>query len=1248
LQQSQGNNVNLNKEQTNETDETTSTDTDEAGMASGQQAHNAELKKYFSKLFEQGKNTGTIHVVTSPTEVPADFRNRADELNNTQGLYDIDTGETYFITGNIKDAKEAFKTWVHEVGVHRGLSNIIPQAELNSFFKKMYDDIGSETIKAGIPESYHNKPKEEQAEEYLAYLGEKIINEKELNTKEKGIWKRIIDTVKDILNKLFTGAKFTNQDAENIVRAAVQSVYQPPAGPGGKPRGKFLDDVIIRRGARKRNIRKREDISNELPQEDSRFMDERMARVAETYREHKVGQSLKENIQKIREFWQDVNLPIRKLEEAVKERGGKINNKARPYRDINLSFGRMEEIYQEYQREKMDPILDAMRDLVKEGLNLDYIIPYIYAKHAGERNADMRSQELKDWMDRLEGTENEPTEIEIEEKRDELLKKDYSGVSAFDTDKQFEFPDEMAQRIVEDVEGLVNNPELINNLWENINNATEQILDHWKQGGQISEKMYNKYMKQFKYFVPLRGWRHGLSKQLRYDKDDGFGRSLRHAEGRKTLADNPLAYMQAVAFKAIGERVDNEIKNSLLNMVLANYETKFKDLYHIKKVYYVKDFEYNPKTGENEEVWKPTLLRPSEEMFNNGDAKSEFYRSHMKLRSNFESWQHEVIVKREGGDVAIVFDNEMLPVAQAFNRQNTLFQVWGETVYNSRDLDRLARVTGLGGMTNFMKQMFTSMNPVFAFTNFFRDVPEAAITLWIQDKNSKVMKKVPIAFNTIRKDLYGNVDKNSNIYKEYRNFYQAGGATGFTHYKTPEQIEKELTKELKRKLNNEGMKKHSASVVSGAFGAIENWNRLFEDTTRFAVYLSSREAGKSIEDSAIDAKEASVNFNRKGKGTKVLDSIWAFFNPAIQAAQKNFKLAKDHPVRFGAVAGSVVMAGFLEALLNDLSDDDDEYYLINDYVRHNYAVIPKFWGKGNDKYARIPLPQFWRGFHSLGVITYDLMKGKTQADKAVANTMLNFVGGLSPIDIPGFWVEGELSLMPIVPTWAKPVAEAYGTNRNFMGSRIAQEPFTKTLEKQLANSDLHKKNVNPAIKAFTDFLADDIGGKYGNLKIDFKDGKIKDLNYFLDRNPSKIEHLVTSYFGGAGKVATDMVTTLSQLAMADEEVDINNIPLFNSFIRNTPDEKWEVIDKYYDLKESVTSLDAIKRYAKKHIDEPEHREKYIEVKTSDLNQMSEVFKVYDSHIKELINYYGYYTGEGDKEMISMMEEALETAEGLIK
>lgn len=48
----------------------------------------------------------------------------------------------------------------------------------------------------------------------------------------------------------------------------------------------------------------------------------------------------------------------------------------------------------------------------------------------------------------------------------------------------------------------------------------------------------------------------------------------------------------------------------------------------------------------------------------------------------------------------------------------------------------------------------------------------------------------------------------------------------------------------------------------------EYLSRCTEDWVRFAVFLTSRQTGRSMEQSIMDAKDVTVNFNRKGAGSK--------------------------------------------------------------------------------------------------------------------------------------------------------------------------------------------------------------------------------------------------------------------------------------------------------------------------------------------------------------------------------------------
>ncbi len=951
-------------------------------------------------------------------------------------------------------------------------------------------------------------------------------------------------------------------------------------------------------------------LENKLSVKNNRLLDD----VAEKYEFHKeVKKGLRHWSDKAREFWNERNMPIRRLEEKMLKMGAVQTDNMKAYRDLRNSFGRIEYLYKDFADNYMGKVTEVIADIVKSGVNYEFIEPYLIAKRALELNPKMRNKAFA----RFVKEHPKATPKERSDKIKELKNKDFSGISGFGLSDEFKTSDDLAKAIVEDFEKLAGEKAL--KLQESVKEASDKILDYWLQGKRITQEQYDEW-KSEKHYVPLRGWRHGESKSFVYSRIDGKGSSLKTRKGRTSLPDSPLSYIHNMGFKAVGEMVDNEVKTSLLNFVMANYGKDFQKLYKIKRVYEVKSIEYDAE-GNKVEVWKPTMEKPSKDLFEKGDARISVNKHHKELRSSFHSEESEVLVHTDGGDLVVVFEKDMLPVAQAFNKSYA-FNFMG---IDTKGLDNLAKFTGLGGMTNFMKSMFTSYSPDFILRNFLRDFPEAAITQWIRNKDNILPNLFFESIGAVKKYLNKKED-NSELGKHLRDFYENGGATGFTHEKSVEQLEKELKRSVNRAIKKGTIYDKSVNGVRVLFGFIEKCNQLAEDSVRFSVYLTAIRNGKSKRDAAFEARTASVDFNMRGHGSKSFDGAWAFFKVAINAAQKNFQLAKINPKSFVRVATTYTMLGFFEAMLND----DDEYYQINDYVRQNYLTI-RAWGG----YVKIPLSQYWRGFHSMGVIAYDLMVGKTNVKKATVNSVLNFIGGLSPIDIPGFWVDGKFSVAPLVPTWAKPVHEAYVTNRNFMGAPISREAFTKELEKKLADSQLHKKNVNALIKLVTDALFKAGGGdtKY-KYYID-EEGVKRNVPYFLDFNPSKIEHLVKSYFGGSGKFVTDFVTTGCQIIELD--VNLDNIPFLNSFVRNVPEKKWGVIREFNRLKDKYGGYDDLERDYKDYAIESGNSEKYVRTATSKGRKIQMKLDLYNKMIGGIIKAKGF----DDESMIETMERAIE-------
>ena len=270
------------------------------------------------------------------------------------------------------------------------------------------------------------------------------------------------------------------------------------------------------------------------------------------------------------------------------------------------------------------------------------------------------------------------------------------------------------------------------------------------------------------------------------------------------------------------------------------------------------------------------------------------------------------------------------------------------------------------------------------------------------------------------------------------------------------------------------------------------------------------------------------------------------------------------------------------------------------------------------------------------------MDGLTATGKALSN----FIGGLSPIDLGGFVQDGEFSFGPLMPTIYKTKYEI-DNNRDYMGFKIAKEPFTQEQKMRLADSSLGKDNVNPAIKFCTDWLFRSGGGDNEN-KFYVEDGEIKKDGYGIpytdkliptDINPSVIEHLITGITGGTGRFIDDLFTTAMQIGDPDKEVDFKNAPFLNSFFKKIPGAKWKIIGEYYDLKSdgNESKFDALKTTYFNQ----EDKTKFKELAPSGYyNEYNAVLDAYDQRLTLQMKFMDYKTAEGSEEVTNTMKEAI--------
>ena len=65
----------------------------------------------------------------------------------------------------------------------------------------------------------------------------------------------------------------------------------------------------------------------------------------------------------------------------------------------------------------------------------------------------------------------------------------------------------------------------------------------------------------------------------------------------------------------------------------------------------------------------------------------------------------------------------------------------------------------------------------------------------------------------------------------------------------------------------------------------KNWNEIAENSARFETYKIGIQQGKSRRESALSAKNITVNFNKKGEWGQYIDQLFLFANAGMQGTK---------------------------------------------------------------------------------------------------------------------------------------------------------------------------------------------------------------------------------------------------------------------------------------------------------------------------------------------------------------------------
>jgi hypothetical protein len=933
---------------------------------------------------------------------------------------------------------------------------------------------------------------------------------------------------------------------------------------------------------------------------------------------------------------QDSMLAIRKAQEAImKEKGvDKLNPAEDAYTAENRSHGKAKNEFEEYNDEFLQPLRKAYNELMQRlGKSYDNVKVYMIAKHGLERNAyiafkyaldeDYETNEermnaynnYKADMDRLNNDADfEAGRIDFAawKQRDGFIRtkyapsyfkfrfdengmtKDYSGLSAlFDADDY----EGAAADLVKEVEDA--NPYYTDELWYATNDATKKILRDSYNAGMMTEDNFNFVSGMYRNYIPLRGWGDTNADQVWNYVGGGkgaFNQVVKEAKGRKSLADDPIAYIENMAESAILMNNRNWVKQHLL-LLAQNHRTS---LLNVSKAWYIKtkDAQGNEEwipaspqitegmTGKQVEAALEAFEQKMEQMKQNGEATQK--REHLEIsypQTNGEEREHEVRVMK-GGEEYVIYVNGDPQLAQAVN--NTRARKVREGIAESRPLRILAR-TG-----RYMSAAYTSRSPLFIPANYMRDLTMTLASTAIREDaryNYLLRRNMLRHWNTFPMVLsYQNGTLRekvrngsaSRVEQMFYDFMMNGGETGFVTSVDVEDLKKKFRNDLKD-LNR--MAANPKKVGHIIMNSIETLNRAIEDSNRFMVYMTSIEYGRSIEEAVNNAKDVTLNFNRKGTGEhgwQAVRDMYLFINPAVQSLQTLGALAKHHPFKFTTVTTGWLATGLLVPMLNNLlmsffggDDDKDKYWQFTKWDRRNNFIM---WIPFTKEFVKIPLAQEFRGFYGVGDMIASKLWGGEKAEESWGDYALDLAGqivDMLPLDPTGY--DGNIGLA-LTPNAARPIGEL-ALNVDFTGKPIFR------------NSEYNKydPNFTKAYVGTPDWLVriskmvNSIDNKYPDVQQNAID-RFGDPRFNLN-NPAVVDHVLSSYLGGAYTMGSQILGVATK-ALNGDDIKMADIPLASKFVSN-PDDRpvsKKQGEEFWDMKErhdrAANTLSKLKKKAK--------------------------------------------------------------------
>lgn len=444
------------------------------------------------------------------------------------------------------------------------------------------------------------------------------------------------------------------------------------------------------------------------------------------------------------------------------------------------------------------------------------------------------------------------------------------------------------------------------------------------------------------------------------------------------------------------------------------------------------------------------------------------------------------------------------------NNPNLAVALKGLNRHQAEGVFRVAQV-----FTRTMSSLATRYNPEFAFTNKIRDLQEAATYALSKSElgakgAARSVVRDPQSMKAVIDGLRGVQSEGARLYRQMR---LDGGTTGGLGLSSRKQVE--LNLDRIRKVNRSSPRKAADMVLRG----IDHWNTIFEDSTRLSVYRSALDGGATREQAARMAKEASVNFNKFGKGGPQINALYMFANASIQGSAKMLRAMKNPKVA-AAVTTTTAVAVAATNQWNDSIDPEWRDKVTKwDRINSLPVMLPPS-EDGSVNYVSVPVSWGIKPIKVAMDFMVDAMSGRPAAPGTVTTEILTAV-------LEGYNPAGGTDIMSAATPTLLDLPVELARNKAWHGGQIKPD---------------WDRNAPESIQYFPD-LTETTSGRAAVAATEQLSGA------GIEISPADVKYAYEFLIGGVGRFATKTGDTAIALAKG-ESPQLRDVPVASRFLKS--------------------------------------------------------------------------------------------------